>query len=106
MASVLRRQLGGNALDARRAELALTDLVDLPLVREAHRRPLAGCWELLHDLTICYAAYVALAEAFQGTVLTGDRHLARANGRRCPIDVFVGAAEEPPGASIATSRWP
>ena len=34
------------------------------------------------------AAYVALAEALEATLLTGDQRLARASGPRCAIEIF------------------
>jgi len=49
---------------------------------------LARCWELRDNLTIYDAAYVALAEALQAPLLTGDRRLARATGPRCAIEVM------------------
>ena len=39
--------------------------------------------------TIYDAAYVALAEALQVTLLTGDRRLARATGPQCAIEVIT-----------------
>lgn len=92
VASVLRRQLGLGTLNARRAELALTDLAALPLARATHRPLIARCWELRDNLTIYDAAYVALAEALETTLLTGDRRLARATGPRCPIEVLRSPA--------------
>ena len=86
VASVLRRQLAAGAIDARRAVLALDDLTALPAQRAPHRPLLARCWELRDNLTIYDAAYVALAEAIQATLLTADRRLARAPGPRCPIE--------------------
>jgi predicted nucleic acid-binding protein len=44
---------------------------------------LVRCWELRDNLTIYDASYVALAEALQVTLLTGDRRLARATGPHC-----------------------
>src|ERR1700684_1805565 len=86
-ASVLRRQLRAGAIDARRAGLALDDLAALPARRAPHRPLLARCWELRDNLTIYDAAYVALAEAMDVTLLTGDGRLARATGPRCHIEV-------------------
>ena len=86
--SVLRRQLAAGALDARRAGLALDDLAALPARRAPHRPLLARYWELRDNLTIYDAAYVALAEAMQATLLTADRRLARAPGPRCPIEIL------------------
>jgi len=87
VASVLRRLMRGEK-DARRAQLALTDLAELPLVRATHQPLLARCWELRDNLTIYDAAYVALAEALQATLITGDRRLTRASGPRCHIELL------------------
>ena len=67
--SVWRRQVRDGAMDARRALLA-------------------RCWELRDNLTIYDASYVALAEALEVTLLTGDGRLARATGPRCHIEVL------------------
>ena len=87
VASVLRGLMRGEK-DARRAQLALTDLAELPLVRATHQPLLARCWELRDNLTIYDAAYVALAEALQATLITGDRRLTRASGPRCHIELL------------------
>jgi predicted nucleic acid-binding protein len=91
VASVWRRQIRDGAMDARRAALALADLAALPLRRAAHQPPLARCWELRDNLTIYDASYVALAEALEVTLLTGDGRLARSTGPRCPIEVLRSA---------------
>ena len=88
VASVWRRQMRDGAMDARRAALALADLAALPLRRAAHKALLARCWELRDNLTIYDASYVALAEALEVTLLTGDGRLARSAGPRCPIEVL------------------
>jgi len=89
--SVWRRQVRAGSVDARRAALALADLAALPLRRAAHRPLLARCWELRDNLTVYDAAYVALAEALDVTLLTGDRRLSRAAGPRCHIEVLLSA---------------
>ncbi len=86
--SVWRRQVRDGAMDARRAALALADLTALPLRRAPHRALLPRCWELRDNLTIYDASYVALAEALEVTLLTGDRRLARATGPRRHIEVL------------------
>ena len=86
--SVWRRQMREGAMDARRAALALADLTALPLRRAPHRALLARCWELRDNLTIYDASYVALAEALEVSLLTGDGRLARATGPRCRIEVL------------------
>ena len=88
VASVLRRQMRAGTLDARRALLALGDLAALPARRAPHRPLLPRCWELRDNFTIYDAAYVALAEAMNITLLTGDRKLASAPGPRCLIEVL------------------
>ena len=93
VASVLRRQMKAGTLDARRARLAVDDLVALPARRAPHRPLLPRCWELRNNLTIYDAAYVALAEAMSATLLTGDegQELTRAPGPRCLIEIFQPA---------------
>jgi predicted nucleic acid-binding protein len=88
VASVLRRRLAGGHLDIRRAELAQADLVDLPVQRAPHRPLLTRCWELRTTLTVYDAAYVALAEALDTNLLTGDARLAGAPGPRCRIEIL------------------
>lgn len=78
-------------LDPHRGGQALDDLADLPMQRVVHTALLARCWELRDDLTTYDAAYVALAEVLQATLLTGDRRLAHAPGPRCAVELVVGA---------------
>jgi predicted nucleic acid-binding protein len=87
VASVWRGLARGGHLDPRRVRLALDDLQELPLQRVEHTSLLWRCWELRDNLTIYDAAYVALAEALQAPLLTGDRRLARSTDPRCTIEV-------------------
>lgn len=87
VASVWRGLARGGQLDPRRVGLALADLRELPVQRFEHTRFLVRCWELRDNLTIYDAAYVALAEALDVPLLTGDRRLARSTGPRCVIEV-------------------
>jgi predicted nucleic acid-binding protein len=86
--SVLRRQVLGGALDPRRASFALADLSDLPLRRAPHVPLLGRCWELRENISVYDAVYVALAEALDAVLLTGDSRLAQAPGPRCDIEVL------------------
>lgn len=86
--SVLRGQMLAGSLDARRADLALNDLSAMPLKRAPHLPLLQRCWQLRENLTTYDASYVALAEALDVLLLTGDRRLARAPGPRCQIEVL------------------
>lgn len=82
----------GGAVDIRRASLALADLATMPLRRAPHRPLLTRCWELRDSLTVYDASYVALAEALDVTLLTGDGRLARAPGPRCRIEMLRSAS--------------
>lgn len=81
-------QITAGRLDARRAELALVDLMDLPLERAPHRPLLPRCWELRQNLTPYDASYVALAEALEAVLITADARLAAAPGIRCEVSVL------------------
>lgn len=86
--SVLRRQVMLGGMDTRRADQALTDLVTMPLQRAPHLGLLARCWELRANLTAYDAAYVALAELLDATLLTADARLGRSRGPRCTFEVI------------------
>jgi predicted nucleic acid-binding protein len=88
VASAVRRQCSVGQLDVRRAELALTDLLELPLRRVPHRALLRRCWALRDNLTVYDASYVALAEALEAVLVTADARLANAPGPRCAIEVL------------------
>lgn len=86
--SVLRGHVLAGSIEAKRADLALQDLAAMPMRRAPHLPLLQRCWGLRENLTIYDASYVALAEALDVVLLTGDRRLARASGPRCQIEVF------------------
>jgi predicted nucleic acid-binding protein len=85
VASVLRRAQLAGQLDQRRALQALADLAAVPLRRAPHLPLLGRVWELRENLTVYDAAYVALAEALDAMLLTGDERLARSQVPRCKI---------------------
>jgi predicted nucleic acid-binding protein len=86
--SALRKQLALRAMNERRAQLALKDLVDLPVERAPHRPLLSRCWELRQNLTVYDASYIALAEALGTLFLTADAKIANTPGIRCQIEVL------------------
>jgi predicted nucleic acid-binding protein len=53
-----------------------------------HRALLQRCWELRSNLTVYDAAYAALAEHLNVTLLTADIRLSRAPGLRCEVEVL------------------
>jgi predicted nucleic acid-binding protein len=85
----------GGHLEAARADLALADLKAIPIQRVDHTALLGRCWELRDNLTIYDAAYVALAEALQVTMLTGDQRLTKAPGPNCPVEVVKAKPHRP-----------
>lgn len=86
--SAWRRLAIAGELDSRRARLALADLDALRVDRVRHGPLLDRCWELRDNLTIYDAAYVALAELLQVTLLTADSKLSSTPGARCAIEVL------------------
>jgi predicted nucleic acid-binding protein len=58
------------------------------MVRASHLALLRRCWELRENVSTYDAAYVALAEALDTTLLTGDRRLAHAAGPTCTIELL------------------
>ena len=86
--SAWRRLAAAGQLDDRRVALALTDLSTLRIERARHQPLVRRCWELRPNLTVYDASYVALAEAIDAVLLTGDERLAEAPGVRCSVEVM------------------
>ncbi len=57
-----------------------------------HGPLLQRAWELRDNLTVYDAAYVALAEALEATLLTADVHMVGAPGCRCLVEVLASAS--------------
>jgi len=95
--SAWRRMASAGAFDGRRADLALGDLLAIPLERVPHGPLLKRCWELRQNVTVYDAAYIALAEVLEATLLTADRRLANAPGRRCAVEVVASPSPSPHG---------
>jgi predicted nucleic acid-binding protein len=87
VASVIRRACLRGDVSPRRATQALDDLADMPILRFPHTDFLTRIWELHPTLTPYDAAYVALAEVLESTLITADRRLARASGPTCRFTV-------------------
>lgn len=84
---VIRREHLLGRLDGTAAAQAVADLRDWPGERYGHRQLLARAWELRATVRGWDAAYVALAEALEATLLTTDSRLAAAAGPECRIEV-------------------
>jgi predicted nucleic acid-binding protein len=89
VASAWRGQVRSGRLAAGRAEAAFSDLAALPLERTPHGPLMARIWELRHNLTTYDAAYVALAEAMDTVLVTGDARIARAPGIECEVELLT-----------------
>ncbi|MGQ0766322.1 MAG: type II toxin-antitoxin system VapC family toxin [Gemmatimonadota bacterium] len=87
VAQVLRRFTGRGSLTSARASASLRLLAQLPLIRHAHTPFLTRVWALRGNLTAYDAAYVALAEVLEATLLTRDRRLGTAAGHLAQIEV-------------------
>jgi predicted nucleic acid-binding protein len=87
--SAWRRLAAAGQLDDRRVMLAIADLGALRIERAPHQPLVQRCWELRANLTVYDASYVALAEAIDAVLLTGDRRLAEAPGVRCSVEVMT-----------------
>jgi predicted nucleic acid-binding protein len=87
--SVLRKRWIAGTLTARRFRQAVDDLLALPLTRYPTGPLMRRAYELRANVTAYDASYVAIAEALDCTLVTGDGRLARASGPRCRIEVLT-----------------
>ena len=88
MVQGLRRLVRMGEVSSARADEAIVDLADLDLHRHAHVDLLSRGWKLRDNVSAYDAMYVALAEAIDATIVTCDRPLAQATGRRIRIEVI------------------
>ena len=88
VAHTLRRLVLTGVLSSERAEVALADMADLQLNRYPHVELVPRVWELRDTLTAYDAAYVALAEALEATLVTRDARLARSSGHQARIELI------------------
>ncbi|HEX6708808.1 MAG TPA: type II toxin-antitoxin system VapC family toxin [Rubrobacter sp.] len=84
----LRRQTLLGTLSSERSAEAIEDLQSLVFVRYPHSTFLNRIWSLRNNLTAYDAAYVALAEALDATLVTMDARLAQAPGIRATVEVY------------------
>ena len=83
--AVLRRRWLAGMLTDERFEQAVADLVAFPLARYPTVEFMPRAVELRANVTAYDASYVALAEALDWPLCTGDGRLAKAPGPRCAM---------------------
>jgi len=86
---VLRRFVRSGSIEARRAEQAIADFLDLGLVRYAHGPLLARAFELRENATVHDGLYLVLAETLGAALLTRDAALATIPGHRARVEVIA-----------------
>lgn len=87
VASALRRLVSGGRIGPEAGWRALSTWQHLGTIRYPLVGLLERVWDLRNTLSPYDASYVALAEALECPLMTGDRRLARAAGLRCPVTV-------------------
>lgn len=87
IAQVIRRFTLAREIDTDRAQAALDDVTGLPILRHPHGFLLPRVWALRNNFSAYDAAYVALAEVLDATLLTHDRHLATAARRYALVEL-------------------
>jgi predicted nucleic acid-binding protein len=75
-------------LDDTYAEECIRDLELLPVRREDIAPLRRRIWGLRHNLTVYDAAYVALAEKLNATLVTCDEKFSRSTGPGCQIETI------------------
>lgn len=86
--AVLRKRWRTGDLTARRFRGAVDDLLALPMDRFPTGPLMIRAFELRANVTPNDAAYVALAESLDYTLVTADSRLSQAPGIRCRVDVL------------------
>jgi predicted nucleic acid-binding protein len=86
--SALRGMARGNPTLLHAVPDALRHLAGFPIRRMPIPPLFERMWQLRDNITPYDAAYVALAEQLNGTLITCDAKLAGASGARCDFDLI------------------
>lgn len=86
---VLRRFGMRNELTDSQATMLVRDLVDLPIRRYPHSRLLPRAFEFRKNVTLYDGIYLALAEALDVPLVTGDAALRDVPGCVATVQIFA-----------------
>lgn len=86
--STIRGLWLGGKLDSDKAHRAVAALSAMTVASSPTAPHLARVWELRSNLSAYDAAYVAVAEAHDLTLVTADARIAKAGVARCPVRVI------------------
>jgi len=84
--SVLRRHLLARTITSHQANVAVDDLLDLPIEVYPTAPLLRQAWNLRNDITPYDACYVSLARSLECVLLTSDARLARTPNIGCTVE--------------------
>lgn len=87
--SALRSMAKHNPVLRSAVPAALQHLAGFPIRRVPLAPLLSRMWELRENITPYDAAYVALAERLDGSLITCDGKLTAASGTRCAFDLVI-----------------
>jgi predicted nucleic acid-binding protein len=90
VANAVRGHVRRGELDERAGWEILDTFRWLGITRHGTFSMLDRVWELRHNLSAYDAAYVALAEALECPLFTGDARISRAPGLRCAVTILPG----------------
>ena len=90
VAASIRRALLQRRITVERAEEAVADYLDLPLLRHGHERLIAQILRRRANFTAYDATYVTLAEELSADLLSADRPLLRAVARHTRVRSAIG----------------
>ena len=88
--AAIRRVLLERRIAVERAEEAVADYLDLPLIRHGHERLMAPILRRRANFSAYDATYVTLAEALSARFLSADRRLLRATRRHTKVPSAIG----------------
>lgn len=87
--SVVRGKVLGGKLGIERADDAVMAMTELVIETVDPATLIRRMWELRNNVTVYDAAYLAVAEATDAPLITGDARLARATGAKCEVRLIT-----------------